>query len=51
MKTQLNEMQSQEAKMLQQQIDRIDSNTGAACRDCSTIQELRDLLAYLLEWN
>jgi len=51
MKTQPNEMQSQEAKILLSQIEKIDSNTGAACRDGSTIKDLRQILAYLLEFN
>jgi len=50
MKTQPNEMQ-REAKILLSQIDRIDSGTGARCRGGSTIQELREILAYLLEFN
>jgi len=51
--TQPNEMQSPEAKALLSQISRIDSNSGAICRDGSvtTIQELRETLAYLLQFN
>jgi len=51
--TQPNEMQSQEAKILLSQISRIDPNSGAICRDGSvtTIAELREILAYLKEFN
>ena len=53
MTAQPNEMQSPEAKSLLSQISRIDSNSGAICRDGSvtTIQELRETLAYLLQFN
>ena len=53
MNSQTSEMESVEAKILLSQIDRIDSNSGAICRDgsVSTVAELRETLAYLKEFN